>query len=92
MNETRIERIETKVDTISKDVSSIDKTLALQHLSLQEHMRRTALAEESIELLRKDIEPVRAHVNRIDGAMRLIGVVSILVSITAGLLSIFGLL
>lgn len=92
MEDTRITRIEDKIDGISKDVSSIDKTLAQQHISLQEHMRRTSLAEESISLIRKDIEPVKAHINRIDGAIKLIGISSIILSIALGLLKLFQIL
>jgi len=41
----RIERIEQKVDEVQKSISNIDVTLAEQHVSLKEHMRRTDLLE-----------------------------------------------
>lgn len=92
MDQGRIDRIETKLDNISKDVASIDKTLAQQHVSLQEHMRRTALAEESIKLIREDMKPVKAHINRLEGVVKAVGLASILLSIVLGLLKIFQIL
>jgi len=65
MDDPRLTRIETKLDDLSDHLSSIDSTLSAQHESLKEHIRRTALLEE-------DIKPIKVHVNRVEGALKLI--------------------
>lgn len=50
VDDKRFDSIENKVDTIQKSIHSIDITLAEQHVSLKEHMRRTSLLEKLIFL------------------------------------------
>lgn len=52
--------IEGKVNEIQKSIHNIDITLAEQHVSLKEHMRRTKMLEE-------DMKPVKQHVNMVQG-------------------------
>ena len=87
--ESRLDRIELKLEVITEGIHSIDKTLVAQHSSLTEHMRRTELAEEAIQIIREDIQPVKAHIHRIDGVLKFVGISSVVVSIAAGLLKIF---
>lgn len=69
MDDKRLERIEAKVDDVSDHLSSIDTTLAAQHVSLREHMRRTALLE-------KELAPIKNHVLMVKGALKLVGVLA----------------
>jgi septation ring formation regulator EzrA len=85
INDARIDKFEQRLDKISESVHSIDKTLAEQHISLKEHIRRTELAEKSIEAVRKEIKPLSAHVQRVDGGLRLLGLVTLILGIWAGL-------
>lgn len=71
MDDKRLERIEVKLDDISDHLSSIDVTLGKQHISLKEHIRRT-------ELLEKDVAPIKKHVSRVEGAAKLIALLSAL--------------
>lgn len=48
MDDRRLDNIEAKVDNIKDSIHSIDITLAEQHISLKEHMRRTSLLEKLI--------------------------------------------
>lgn len=52
-DERRIERIETKIDDIKGDISSINSTLSAQHESLKEHMRRTDVLESEFKPIRR---------------------------------------
>lgn len=61
----KLNRIEDKIDKISDSIGSINITLAKQHQSLDEHMRRT-------ELLEKIVEPIEKHVIMINGIIKLI--------------------
>ena len=46
-------KFERKLDKITDKLSSIDVTLAAQHESLKEHMRRTELLERQLEPLKE---------------------------------------
>ncbi len=49
---------DTEFAKLHDKLSSIDSTLAAQHIILQEHIRRT-------ELLEKQMEPIRTHVSAV---------------------------
>ncbi len=74
MDNPRLSRIETKIDDISDHLSSIDQTLAAQHVSLKEHIRRTTLLES-------DVAPIKKHVNRVEGALKLLTLIATIAAI-----------
>lgn len=51
-DDSRLERIEDKIDSLSERISSVDATLAAQHVTLKDHTRRSLANEESLELLK----------------------------------------
>jgi uncharacterized membrane protein len=53
MANDRDSRIEAKLDTVVEKISEIKVTLGEQHISLNEHMRRTELLEKEIKPLQK---------------------------------------
>lgn len=55
-------RIEEKIDHLTERMSSVDVTLARQHVTLSEHMRRTEASEARLEKLEVEMQPLtRAH-------------------------------
>lgn len=74
MDDKRLNRLEDKLDHISEKIGSIDTTLAAQHVSLKEHMRRTSLLEE-------DMKPIKKHVHHVHGALKLIGLIATIAGI-----------
>ena len=62
-DDKRLERIEAKLDDTNEHLSSIDVTLAKQHVSLAEHMRRTSLIEE-------ELKPIKKHVDMVQGIIK----------------------
>lgn len=74
MDNQRLERIEKKLDDTNDHLSSISITLTAQHISLKEHIRRT-------NLLESDMVPIKAHIQRVDGAVRLIKILSYIAGI-----------
>lgn len=52
-------RIEDKLDKMSDRLNSVDVTLAKQHVTLEDHIYRTQLAEAAIEKLQKDLDPLK---------------------------------
>lgn len=74
MDDRRFERIEQKLDSVSDRLSSIDTTLAAQHESLKQHMKRS-------DLLEAQVEPLKRHVAMVEGIARAIGGVAVLAAI-----------
>lgn len=79
----RLKRIEDKTDAIVSRLGSIDSTLAAQHVSLKEHMRRSVALEQQIA-------PLKEHVAMARGAIRLITLVAVLATLTQVLLALWG--
>lgn len=77
-------RVLDKLDEMGKHLNSIDVTLAKQEVNLDNHIRRTDLAEESISLIRDEIKPIKKHIHMMEGALKLIGVLSLVVGLLYG--------
>lgn len=69
-------RVHEKLEKVDSTLSSIDKTLALQELHLKEHIRRTALLET-------EMKPVVKHVNQMQGAAKLLGILALIATIVS---------
>lgn len=66
-----------KLDKIYDRLSSIDSTLSSQHEVLKEHIRRT-------EVLESEIKPVQRHVTMVEGAIKFIGLLALIVGLIEG--------
>jgi archaellum component FlaC len=84
----KLDKIEQKIEKITESIHSVDKTLARQEQHLAEHIRRTKIAETNIELLRNDIKPLTAHVQRVEGALKLIGIIAVFIGIATGIFNL----
>jgi hypothetical protein len=82
------ERIYEVLDKISEDISELKITTAKQEENLKEHIRRTELAEENLQMLRQEIEPLKQHVIAINGVLKIIGLISVIIGSGAGFLQI----
>lgn len=71
--------MEKKVDKILEEIHDINITLAEQHITLKEHIRRT-------ELLEADLRPIKTHVSRVEGAVKLIVIISTIAAAVAAFL------
>lgn len=74
MDDKRLDRIENKLDKIADAQSEMNSTLASQHVSLEDHIRRT-------NILESEIKPLKKRVNMVDGVLRFLGVIAILAGI-----------
>jgi len=66
--------IDQKLDKILNDVGEIKVVQAAQHVTLQEHIRRT-------ELLEEDIKPIKRHVWMTEGIVKFIGLMGVFAGI-----------
>lgn len=96
-----MEDILKRLDRIDEKLDSIDKTLIKQEENLKLHMYRTELAESNLKLLKQHIdnetnkiteriEPIQAHVIQIQGIIKLISILAMIVSIVASVWRLFG--
>lgn len=74
MDDKRLERIENKLDDSNEHLASIDITLAAQAVSLRDHIRRTALLEA-------ELKPIKRHVNRVEGGLKALSIIVMIVAI-----------
>lgn len=86
------ERIFNTLDKIQEDISDLKIVSVKQEENLKEHIRRTELAEENIALLRKEVEPVKHHVAVINGALKVIGFISVIIGTFAGIFQIINII
>ena len=77
----RIDRIEEKLDRI------VD-TQGEMRADLQEHMRRTEIAEENVERLAMAMAPVQEHVATVRALTRLLSAALALAGVVAAFLAI----
>lgn len=89
---SKIESIEESLGAMRYDskeqaraLQEIAVTLAKQEENLKEHMRRSDLNERAVDLLSKQFAPVRAHVEQMRGAGKLISGLALLASIAAAI-------
>jgi hypothetical protein len=83
-----LDKVYDKQERMADDITEIKITLVEQHASLKEHIRRSDLLEEHLELVRAEIAPVQAHVNKVQGAVKLAFGISGLVALLAGIIRI----
>lgn len=82
--------LNAKLDKLDERLDSVDKTLIKQEANLAEHIRRTELAELSIQDLRDTVEPIKTKMNMAEGAIKLLGLISLGVSIAVGAAQMLG--
>jgi len=71
-------RVETKLDAIVKDLGEIKITQAEQHLTLSEHTKRSTMLESIVI-------PIQRKVTLVEGALKFIGILALLVGIAEGI-------
>lgn len=67
-----LDRIYDRQDKLVNSVHEINVTLAKQHISLEEHIKRSKAAEDAIELIRNEIKPIERHVELVKFAIKVV--------------------
>jgi chromosome segregation ATPase len=75
-----LDKIDRKLEKIDERIDSIDKHLAVYNSQLRFHIKRT-------DLLEKDIEPLKAHLNKTQGILTFIGVAATIITVVVALLN-----
>jgi len=71
-----------KLDKIIERIGKIDSTLSAQHITLQDHIRRT-------EILEKEIVPLTKNMNMLQGAVKLIALAGVIATVVEAIHSMF---
>jgi hypothetical protein len=85
----KLNSLTSSVQKIIDKTHNIDKTLVKQEKQLEVHIYRTELAENRLDHIEKSIDPIKKHVNRVDGALKLLGLLMLIISIVGGALGIY---
>lgn len=85
INSEVVHQVFNKLDTLDKNVDSINVTLAKQSVILDEHVKRTNLLEE-------DLEPIRVHVNRVNSIIAFLGALLASAGAISGIIKLLSML
>lgn len=83
-NEDIINRILDTQEKTLEELQEINVTLAKQHENLKEHMKRTQQNEEAIELLGEKLSIIGKKATMVEGAFKLLGMLSTLLGFIFG--------
>lgn len=94
--ETVLTNLYQKVENVDQRLNSIDKTLERNTAQLEVHMKRSDQLESIVEVLKAktetEIAPLKKHMNMIEGALKLLGGMSVVVGLLSGLAKLFGII
>lgn len=68
--------IHDKLDHIVDKINKIEVSQARTEVIMDEHIMRTELAEENLNILRAEIQPLKTHVNFINWTARIVAVLA----------------
>jgi len=93
----QIKDINTKIDKHSDDtdarLDNIEKVMIAQEINLQEHMKRSEHLEEMLNHVKdNELKPLTKHAAMVEGALKLVGVLGIIVGIAGTVAKIFGMI
>lgn len=83
-----LDKIYEKQEKMAEDLTDMKVILAKQEENIRIHIYRTSLAEENIKMLREQLKPVENHVKMVNGALKFLGVLSLVVGIVLGIINI----
>ena len=78
-----LDKLDEKLEKIDKRIDSIDKHLAVYNSQLRFHIKRT-------DMLERDIEPLKIHLNKTHGILTFIGVIATVITVVVAIINIKG--
>ncbi len=94
--ETILTDLYKKVENVDQRLISIDKTLDRNTTQLEVHIKRSDQLEAIVTSLKDkteaELKPITKHVNMIEGALKLLGVLSVVIGLMSGLAKLFGII
>lgn len=91
--EKRFDKLEEKLDTVIDHIGHINVTLARNTKDLEHHIRRTEINEETLDLLKQEISPLKTAHAEAQGASKAVkamwGVVGVLIGLALNAAKLF---
>ena len=78
--------LENKLEQIDEKLNTITVVLDRNTNSLQEHMRRTEINEQSIKSNSEALEPIQKHVTQVENTLKVLGIIGGGVVVVGGLI------
>lgn len=86
------DKIFSKLEKIEERLDSIDITLTRNTVSLEHHIKRTDLLQDASHNLSAQLEPIKTHVTKVQGALQVFGAIAALATFILVILQIYKLL
>lgn len=81
---------------VDKRLDNLEKVAIVQENNLQTHMRRSDHLEELVKMEMSKREntdkKIDKHINMVEGGLKLLGIIALLVTIIGGIAKIFGVI
>lgn len=85
-----IQKLDQMDEEFDGRLDTIEKVLIIQEENLRTHMKRSDSLEKMIDSIRStDIPPLKKHILMVEGVMKFLGLLSLLVGSAVGVISIF---
>ena len=84
-----LDKIDKSLESIHTRLNSIDVKLAKQQCHLESQVERCKLIEDDVEQIKHSIRPLQVHVSRVEGGVKVLGILSVLLGIVASLFGFF---
>lgn len=81
----KVDKLDSKIDIIRDDIVEIKVISAKQNETLVYHVKRSDLNEANIELLRKEVEPIKSHVVAVNSIIKFLGIFSTIIGTILGI-------
>lgn len=86
----KIEKLDSKIDIIVVTLGAMKEIQARHDENLKDHMKRSDTLEARTDVLFDQLEPVKKHINMVEGGIRFIGIITAVISFVLGTLKILG--
>lgn len=86
--EGRLEKIESKQDQILDEIVSNKIINERNTASLEQHILRTNLLQEELEIIRAEMKPIEKHITLVTAGLKLLGLISLIASLTLAIINI----
>jgi predicted nuclease with TOPRIM domain len=83
-----LDKLDNKVDRLDQRLDEISERHITNSASLNEHIYRTELNEENISMLREEFKPIQKHIIMINGILKGIGFLAILIGMVEGVVKV----
>ena len=83
-----LEKLESKFDAMQEKIDAITEKVVENSAVLEEHQRRSLANEKMVEMLKEEVKPIQRHVIMVDGVLKFIGFMALLLGMGEAIVKI----